>query len=145
MLRASMRGGVPVFRRLTRSGRARRRFASGMVLTVGTFLDGKIHIGLDNYSGGRAGDPPSIPLAKRLRARVIAMLRRQYAEVDAARINARRCTGFQAINPQWQGNPMPVFSFMGNAAQHPQQVPCWITHTNEKTHEVTADAERHCP
>ncbi|MDH1087298.1 tRNA uridine-5-carboxymethylaminomethyl(34) synthesis enzyme MnmG [Pantoea brenneri] len=107
--------------------------AKTVVLTVGTFLDGKIHIGLDNYSGGRAGDPPSIPLAKRLRALPLRVNRLKTG--TPPRIDARSID-FSELAPQHGDNPMPVFSFMGNAAQHPQQVPCWITHTNEKTHEV---------
>ena len=107
--------------------------AKTVVLTVGTFLDGKIHIGLDNYSGGRAGDPPSIPLAKRLRALPLRVNRLKTG--TPPRIDARTID-FSMLSPQHGDNPMPVFSFMGNASQHPQQVPCWITHTNEKTHEV---------
>ncbi|MEB5974327.1 tRNA uridine-5-carboxymethylaminomethyl(34) synthesis enzyme MnmG [Pantoea dispersa] len=107
--------------------------AKTVVLTVGTFLDGKIHIGLDNYSGGRAGDPPSIPLAKRLRALPLRVNRLKTG--TPPRIDARTID-FSVLTPQHGDNPMPVFSFMGHAAQHPQQVPCWITHTNEQTHEV---------
>ena len=107
--------------------------AKTVVLTVGTFLDGKIHIGLDNYSGGRAGDPPSIPLAKRLRALPLRVNRLKTG--TPPRIDARSID-FSVLSPQHGDNPMPVFSFMGNASQHPQQVPCWITYTNEKTHDV---------
>lgn len=107
--------------------------AKAVVLTVGTFLDGKIHIGLDNYSGGRAGDPPSIPLAKRLRALPLRVSRLKTG--TPPRIDARTID-FSVLSPQHGDNPMPVFSFMGDASQHPQQVPCWITHTNEQTHEV---------
>ncbi|QDY43529.1 tRNA uridine-5-carboxymethylaminomethyl(34) synthesis enzyme MnmG [Candidatus Pantoea soli] len=107
--------------------------AKTVVLTVGTFLDGKIHIGLDNYSGGRAGDPPSIPLAKRLRALPLRVNRLKTG--TPPRIDARTID-FSVLTPQHGDNPMPVFSFMGSAAQHPQQVPCWITHTNEQTHDV---------
>ncbi|WP_215848107.1 tRNA uridine-5-carboxymethylaminomethyl(34) synthesis enzyme MnmG [Candidatus Pantoea bituminis] len=107
--------------------------AKTVVLTVGTFLDGKIHIGLDNYSGGRAGDPPSIPLAKRLRALPLRVNRLKTG--TPPRIDARSID-FTVLSPQHGDNPMPVFSFMGNASQHPQQVPCWITYTNEKTHDV---------
>ena len=107
--------------------------AKSVVLTVGTFLDGKIHIGLDNYSGGRAGDPPSIPLARRLRALPLRVNRLKTG--TPPRIDARTID-FSVLTPQHGDSPMPVFSFMGDAAQHPQQVPCWITHTNEKTHEV---------
>ncbi|HHG9513571.1 TPA: tRNA uridine-5-carboxymethylaminomethyl(34) synthesis enzyme MnmG [Citrobacter amalonaticus] len=107
--------------------------AKAVVLTVGTFLDGKIHIGLDNYSGGRAGDPPSIPLSCRLRELPLRVSRLKTGtppRIDARTIN------FSVLAQQHGDNPMPVFSFMGNSAQHPQQVPCYITHTNEKTHDV---------
>ncbi|MCA1178380.1 MULTISPECIES: tRNA uridine-5-carboxymethylaminomethyl(34) synthesis enzyme MnmG [unclassified Pantoea] len=107
--------------------------AKTVVLTVGTFLDGKIHIGLDNYSGGRAGDPPSIPLAKRLRALPLRVNRLKTG--TPPRIDARTID-FSVLSPQHGDTPMPVFSFMGNVSQHPQQVPCWITHTNEQTHDV---------
>jgi tRNA uridine 5-carboxymethylaminomethyl modification enzyme len=107
--------------------------AKSVVLTVGTFLDGKIHIGLDNYSGGRAGDPPSIPLARRLRElplRVSLLKTGTPPRIDARTID------FSVLDPQHGDTPMPVFSFMGNVSQHPQQVPCYITYTNENTHEV---------
>ncbi|OIX98554.1 tRNA uridine-5-carboxymethylaminomethyl(34) synthesis enzyme MnmG [Pantoea sp. Ae16] len=107
--------------------------AKTVVLTVGTFLDGKIHIGLDNYSGGRAGDPPSVPLAKRLRALPLRVNRLKTG--TPPRIDARSID-FSVLTPQHGDTPMPVFSFMGSVAQHPQQVPCWITYTNEQTHDV---------
>ncbi|WP_312240137.1 tRNA uridine-5-carboxymethylaminomethyl(34) synthesis enzyme MnmG [Pantoea sp.] len=107
--------------------------AKSVVLTVGTFLDGKIHIGLDNYSGGRAGDPPSIPLARRLRALPLRVSRLKTG--TPPRIDVRTID-FSVLTPQHGDTPMPVFSFMGDASQHPQQVPCWITHTNEQTHDV---------
>ena len=107
--------------------------AKAVVLTVGTFLDGKIHIGLDNYSGGRAGDPPSIPLSRRLRELPLRVGRLKTG--TPPRIDARTID-FSVLAQQHGDNPMPVFSFMGNASQHPQQVPCYITHTNEKTHDV---------
>lgn len=107
--------------------------AKTVVLTVGTFLDGKIHIGMDNYSGGRAGDPPSIPLSKRLRALPLRVGRLKTG--TPPRIDARTID-FSQLAPQHGDNPMPVFSFMGNVSQHPQQVPCWITYTNEQTHDV---------
>ena len=107
--------------------------AKAVVLTVGTFLDGKIHIGLDNYSGGRAGDPPSIPLSRRLRELPLRVSRLKTG--TPPRIDARTID-FSVLAQQHGDNPMPVFSFMGNASQHPQQVPCYITHTNEKTHDV---------
>ncbi|MEQ9881097.1 tRNA uridine-5-carboxymethylaminomethyl(34) synthesis enzyme MnmG [Pectobacterium brasiliense] len=107
--------------------------AKAVVLTVGTFLDGKIHIGLDNYSGGRAGDPPSIPLARRLRELPLRVNRLKTG--TPPRIDARTID-FNVLAQQHGDNPMPVFSFLGNASQHPAQMPCYITHTNEKTHDV---------
>lgn len=104
-----------------------------VVLTVGTFLDGKIHIGLDNYSGGRAGDPPSIPLSRRLRELPLRVSRLKTG--TPPRIDARTID-FSVLAQQHGDNPMPVFSFLGNASEHPAQMPCYITHTNEKTHEV---------
>ncbi len=107
--------------------------AKTVVLTVGTFLDGKIHIGLDNYSGGRAGDPPSIPLSRRLRELPLRVSRLKTGtppRIDARTIN------FSVLAQQHGDNPMPVFSFLGNVSEHPAQMPCYITHTNEKTHEV---------
>ncbi|GKW44001.1 tRNA uridine-5-carboxymethylaminomethyl(34) synthesis enzyme MnmG [Pectobacterium parvum] len=107
--------------------------AKAVVLTVGTFLDGKIHIGLDNYSGGRAGDPPSIPLARRLRELPLRVNRLKTG--TPPRIDARTID-FSVLAQQHGDNPMPVFSFLGSASQHPAQMPCYITHTNEKTHDV---------
>lgn len=107
--------------------------ASAVVLTVGTFLDGKIHIGLDNYNGGRAGDPPSVPLAHRLRELPLRIGRLKTGTpplIDARSID------FSILAQQHGDNPAPVFSFMGSSDQHPRQVPCYITHTNEKTHDV---------
>ncbi|MFC6376519.1 tRNA uridine-5-carboxymethylaminomethyl(34) synthesis enzyme MnmG [Tatumella terrea] len=107
--------------------------AKAVVLTVGTFLDGKIHIGLDNYSGGRAGDPPSVPLARRLRELPLRVDRLKTG--TPPRIDARTID-FSVLTPQHGDTPMPVFSFMGKASDHPQQMACYITHTNEKTHDV---------
>ena len=107
--------------------------AKAVVLTVGTFLDGKIHIGLDNYSGGRAGDPPSIPLSRRLRELPLRVSRLKTG--TPPRIDARTID-FSVLGQQNSDNPLPVFSFLGNASQHPRQMPCYVTHTNEKTHEV---------
>ena len=107
--------------------------AKAVVLTVGTFLDGKIHIGLDNYSGGRAGDPPSIPLSRRLRELPLRVSRLKTG--TPPRIDARTID-FSVLGQQNSDNPMPVFSFLGDASQHPRQMPCYITHTNEKTHEI---------
>ncbi|MBT0721834.1 tRNA uridine-5-carboxymethylaminomethyl(34) synthesis enzyme MnmG [Rosenbergiella collisarenosi] len=107
--------------------------ARSVVLTVGTFLDGKIHIGLDNFSGGRAGDPPSIPLARRLRELPLRVDRLKTG--TPPRIDARTID-FSQLAPQHGDNPSPVFSFMGNVSQHPEQMACHITYTNEQTHEV---------
>ncbi|MGL4487210.1 MAG: tRNA uridine-5-carboxymethylaminomethyl(34) synthesis enzyme MnmG [Yersinia sp. (in: enterobacteria)] len=107
--------------------------AKAVVLTVGTFLNGKIHIGLENYSGGRAGDPPSISLSKRLRELPLRVNRLKTG--TPPRIDARTID-FSQLAPQLGDTPTPVFSFMGNASQHPEQMACHITDTNEKTHEV---------
>ncbi|WP_434461989.1 tRNA uridine-5-carboxymethylaminomethyl(34) synthesis enzyme MnmG [Serratia plymuthica] len=107
--------------------------AKAVVLTVGTFLDGKIHIGLENYSGGRAGDPPSISLSQRLRELPLRVNRLKTG--TPPRIDARTID-FSVLAPQHGDTPIPVFSFMGNASQHPEQMACYITHTNEKTHDV---------
>ncbi len=107
--------------------------AKAVVLTVGTFLDGKIHIGLENYSGGRAGDPPSISLSQRLRELPLRVNRLKTG--TPPRIDARTID-FSVLTPQHGDTPIPVFSFMGNAGQHPEQMACYITHTNEKTHDV---------
>lgn len=107
--------------------------AKSVVLTVGTFLDGKIHIGLENYSGGRAGDPPSVSLSHRLRELPLRVGRLKTGtppRIDAWTID------FTQLTPQFGDNPMPVFSFMGSADEHPEQMPCHITYTNERTHEV---------
>ncbi len=107
--------------------------AKAVVLTVGTFLDGKIHIGLENYSGGRAGDPPSISLSQRLRELPLRVNRLKTG--TPPRIDARTID-FSVLTPQHGDTPIPVFWFMGNAGQHPEQMACYITHTNEKTHDV---------
>ncbi len=107
--------------------------AKAVVLTVGTFLDGKIHIGMDNYSGGRAGDPPSIPLSRRLRELPLRVGRLKTG--TPPRIDARTID-FSVLGKQHGDEQLPVFSFMGDVSQHPAQIPCYITHTNERTHEV---------
>lgn len=110
------------------------RFKSkSVVLTAGTFLGGLIHVGLQNYSAGRAGDPPAISLAARLRE--IGLPAGRLKTGTPPRIDGRTID-YSVMLEQPGDNPAPVFSFMGNAAQHPQQVPCWITHTNERTHEI---------
>ena len=108
-------------------------FAKSVVLTTGTFLGGQIHIGLQNYSGGRAGDPPSIALANRLRELPFRVGRLKTG--TPPRIDARS-VDFSVMQEQPGDDPAPVFSFMGKQADHPQQIPCYITHTNEQTHEI---------
>ncbi len=110
------------------------RFASKtVVLTAGTFLGGLVHVGLQNYSAGRAGDPPAISLAARLRE--IGLPAGRLKTGTPPRIDGRTIDySVMAIQPG--DDPVPVFSFMGNAAQHPAQLPCWITHTNERTHDI---------
>ncbi|WGL98361.1 tRNA uridine-5-carboxymethylaminomethyl(34) synthesis enzyme MnmG [Arsenophonus sp. aPb] len=110
--------------------------AKSVVLTVGTFLDGKIHIGLENYSGGRAGDPPAIGLSHRLRELPLRVDRLKTG--TPPRIDARTID-FTQLAPQFSDDPTPIFSFIGSAEQHPQQLPCYITYTNEKTHQVIRD------
>ncbi|MBO2664547.1 tRNA uridine-5-carboxymethylaminomethyl(34) synthesis enzyme MnmG [Shewanella algae] len=107
--------------------------APAVVLTAGTFLGGKIHIGLENYSGGRAGDPPAIALAHRLRELPIRVGRLKTG--TPPRIDARS-VDFQQMTEQQGDNPLPVMSFIGDVSQHPQQISCYITYTNEKTHEI---------
>ena len=108
-------------------------YGKTVVLTVGTFLNGRIHIGMDNYQGGRAGDPPSIALASRLRELPLRIDRLKTG--TPPRIDANS-VDFSVMQPQPGDNPTPVFSFIGSRADHPQQVPCYITHTNERTHDV---------
>ena len=110
------------------------RFNSkSVVLTAGTFLGGLIHVGLQNYSAGRAGDPPAISLAARLRELNLPAGRLKTG--TPPRIDGRTID-YSVMQEQPGDNPVPVFSFMGNAAQHPAQMPCWITHTNERTHDI---------
>lgn len=110
------------------------RFKSkSVVLTAGTFLGGLVHVGLQNYSAGRAGDPPSISLAARLRE--IGLPAGRLKTGTPPRIDGRTID-YSVMTVQPGDNPVPVFSFLGNVAQHPAQLPCWITHTNERTHEI---------
>ncbi len=111
------------------------RFRSrAVVLTAGTFLDGKIHVGLNNYSAGRAGDPPAISLSARLKELKLPQGRLKTGtppRIDGRSIN------FSVMEEQpGDLDPIPVFSVMGNAAMHPKQLPCWITHTNQRTHDI---------
>ncbi|MFA6179901.1 MAG: tRNA uridine-5-carboxymethylaminomethyl(34) synthesis enzyme MnmG [Candidatus Methylopumilus sp.] len=107
--------------------------ARSVVLTAGTFLAGLIHVGMQNYSAGRAGDPPAISLAARLRE--IGLPAGRLKTGTPPRIDGRTID-YSVMLEQPGDNPAPVFSFMGNVNQHPQQLPCWITHTNEKTHDI---------
>ena len=104
-----------------------------VVLTAGTFLNGLIHIGMEHYRGGRAGDPAAIALAERLRELSLNMGRLKTG--TPPRIDGRS-VDFSVLQQQPGDTPVPVFSYLGNASQHPRQVPCYITHTNEQTHEV---------
>jgi tRNA uridine 5-carboxymethylaminomethyl modification enzyme len=107
--------------------------ARGVVLTAGTFLAGKIHIGFENYAGGRAGDPPAQRLAARLRELPLAVDRLKTG--TPPRLDGRSID-FSALTEQPGDVPMPAFSFWGQASEHPRQVPCWITHTSERTHAI---------
>lgn len=104
-----------------------------VVLTSGTFLGGTIHIGLEQYKGGRAGDPPSIRLAKRLRELKLPVGRLKTG--TPPRIDART-VDFSVMSVQAGDTPLPVMSYMGNVLMHPKQIHCYITHTNEKTHDI---------
>jgi len=107
--------------------------ARAVVLTVGTFLGGLAHVGDRNFQAGRAGDPASIRLAHRLREMNLSVGRLKTGtppRIDARTIN------FQVLREQPGDEPIPVFSFLGNVAHHPQQVSCWMTRTNEKTHDI---------
>jgi len=110
-----------------------RFHARSVVLTAGTFLGGVIHIGLDNHAGGRAGDPPSIRLAERLRELPLRVDRLKTG--TPPRIDARS-VDFSVMQPQPGDTPTPVMSFMGHVEDHPQQVNCFITHTNARTHDI---------
>ena len=105
-----------------------------VVLTAGTFLNGKIHVGLQNYAGGRAGDPPAISLGQRLKELQLPQGRLKTG--TPPRIDGRSID-FSVMEEQpGDLDPMPVFSFLGSAAMHPRQLPCWITHTNGRTHDI---------
>ena len=108
-------------------------FGKTVVLTTGTFLGGEIYIGLESQSGGRAGDPPSTKLAKRLRELPFRIDRLKTG--TPPRLDARSID-FTGLEAQWGDKPEPIMSFLGSANQHPRQVCCHITHTNKKTHEI---------
>ncbi len=107
--------------------------APTVVLTAGTFLSGLIHVGLSHYPAGRAGDPPSISLAARLKELNLPQGRLKTG--TPPRLDARTID-FSVMAEQWGDDPVPVFSSLGSAAQHPRQLPCWITQTNERTHDI---------
>lgn len=110
------------------------RFESkSVVLTAGTFLAGLVHVGLANYQAGRAGDPPAVSLAQRLRE--IGLPAGRLKTGTPPRIDGRTID-FSVMEIQPGDDPAPVFSFLGSVDQHPQQLPCWITHTNERTHDI---------
>jgi len=111
--------------------------ARSIVLTAGTFLSGLIHVGLENYPAGRAGDPASVTLAARLREMKLPVGRLKTG--TPPRLDARSID-FSVLEEQPGDQPEPVFSFLGRRDLHPRQVPCWITHTNERTHEVIRGA-----
>ena len=107
--------------------------AASVVLTTGTFLGGLIHVGLSNYPGGRAGDPPAISLSQRLRELKLPAGRLKTG--TPPRLDGRSID-YSLLQIQPGDDPAPVFSFMGKREQHPAQLPCWITHTNEQTHQI---------
>ena len=121
------------------------RFAArAVVLTAGTFLDGRIHVGLQNYAAGRAGDPPAVRLSTRLKELKLPQGRLKTGtppridgrSIDFARLQMQPGDGMPGADGQAPAGPVPVFSFLGHPGQHPQQLPCWITHTNARTHEI---------
>ena len=117
------------------------RFRSrAVVLTAGTFLDGKIHVGLNHYAAGRAGDPPAVSLSARLKELKLPQGRLKTGtppRLDGRSIDFSKCIRQPGDGMDGgEGDTVPVFSFMGQSIVHPQQVPCWITHTNERTHEI---------
>jgi tRNA uridine 5-carboxymethylaminomethyl modification enzyme len=108
-------------------------YGKTVVLTAGTFLSGRIHIGLEHYSGGRAGDPAAATLGAHLREKALPVGRLKTG--TPPRIDGRTIR-YDLLEPQPGDTPTPVFSFMGQRSMHPEQRPCWITHTNEKTHAI---------
>ena len=105
-----------------------------VVLTAGTFLDGRVHVGLHNHAAGRAGDPPALTLSARLKELKLPQGRLKTG--TPPRIDGRSIDFSQLTAQPGDLDPVPVFSFMGSASQHPRQVPCWITHTNQRTHAI---------
>ena len=115
-----------------------RFHARAVVLTAGTFLDGKIHVGLNNYSAGRAGDPPSISLSARLKELKLPQGRLKTG--TPPRIDGRSMDLSVMTEQPGDSDPVPVFSVMGRADMHPRQLSCWITHTNQQTHDIIRNA-----
>jgi tRNA uridine 5-carboxymethylaminomethyl modification enzyme len=121
-----------------------RFHARSVVLTAGTFLNGRVHVGLENHSAGRAGDPPAITLSARLKELKLPQGRLKTGtppridgrSIDFSRLTPQHGDGVPLADGTPATTPMPVFSYLGDASQHPAQVPCWITHTNERTHEI---------
>ena len=108
--------------------------AKTVVLTAGTFLDGKVHVGLRSHAAGRAGDPPAVTLSARLKELKLPQGRLKTG--TPPRIDGRSIDFSKLVEQPGDLDPVPVFSFLGQASQHPRQVPCWITHTNARTHEI---------
>jgi len=108
--------------------------AKKVVLTAGTFLDGKIHVGLNNFAGGRAGDPAAVSLSARLKELKLPQGRLKTG--TPPRIDGRTIDFSVMLEQPGDLDPVPVFSYLGRPEQHPKQVPCWISHTNEKTHDI---------
>ena len=108
--------------------------AQKVVLTAGTFLDGKIHVGLNNYAGGRAGDPAAVSLSARLKELKLPQGRLKTG--TPPRIDGRTIDFSVMLEQPGDLDPVPVFSYLGRPEQHPRQAPCWISHTNEKTHDI---------
>jgi tRNA uridine 5-carboxymethylaminomethyl modification enzyme len=117
-------------------------YAKSVVLTTGTFLGGVIHLGLKNFQGGRAGDPPANGLSKRLRALPFRVGRLKTG--TPPRLD-KRTVRLDLLEEQHGDTPLPVMSFMGNVSEHPRQVPCHITHTNEKTHDIIRESLSESP
>jgi tRNA uridine 5-carboxymethylaminomethyl modification enzyme len=111
-----------------------RFYTNTLVLTAGTFLNGRIHVGLNSYTAGRAGDAAAVLLSDRLRE--LALPQGRLKTGTPPRIDGRTIDYSRLQEQPGDSNPVPVFSFLGRAAQHPRQVPCWIAHTNERTHQI---------
>ncbi|WP_088287050.1 tRNA uridine-5-carboxymethylaminomethyl(34) synthesis enzyme MnmG [Ideonella sp. A 288] len=105
-----------------------------VVLTAGTFLDGRVHVGLQNHPAGRAGDPPAVSLSARLKELKLPQGRLKTG--TPPRLDGRSIDYARLTEQPGDADPVPVFSFLGHAGQHPRQVPCWITHTNARTHDI---------